>query len=213
MFSIPVACVLWLTIKFMNIFFHKITLNYWVFGLYPLFHIKKKLENTTVWKLDLILMWGGQDTYSDGSLRKEPQYLDNSKVEVNVTVRPTVSRPVCPCVRPPSGPVTNFSFSLKFSLVSCRFVIVWWEEGSVIYCCCWASSAQSLSGLSPVGLKTIFYCPNFFDFLCLEGQVRVFTSPSNRVAQENPNQALTRGANRTHSLLYVMIVANNVWNI
>jgi hypothetical protein len=47
----------------------------------------------------------------------------------------TSSRPVCPGVRPPSGPVTNFSFSLKFSLDSCGLVILWrslWrEDGSV----------------------------------------------------------------------------------
>jgi hypothetical protein len=32
-----------------------------------------------------------------------------------------------------------------------------------VYCCCWFSSAQSLSGLSPVGLKTIFYWPKSWD--------------------------------------------------
>jgi hypothetical protein len=46
------------------------------------------------------------------------------KVKVKVILRPTVSRPVCPGVRPPSGPVTNFSFSLKFPLDSCGFVIL-----------------------------------------------------------------------------------------
>jgi hypothetical protein len=46
------------------------------------------------------------------------------QVKLKVPLRPTVSRPVCPGVRPPSGPMTNFSFSLKFSLDSCGFVIL-----------------------------------------------------------------------------------------
>jgi hypothetical protein len=49
------------------------------------------------------------------------------------------------------GLATNFSFPLRFSLDSCRFVIlkrpVWREDGSVIYCCCWSSPAQSRYGL------------------------------------------------------------------
>jgi hypothetical protein len=46
---------------------------------------------------------------------------------------------------------------------SCGFLGVgrplWREDGSAIYCCCWASPVQSLLSLSPTGLKTIFYCP------------------------------------------------------
>jgi hypothetical protein len=88
---------------------------------------------------------------------------------------------VCPGVRPQLVPVTTLSFSLKFSLDSCGFVILrrplWREVWSVIYCCCLASPAQSLSGLSPAGLKTIFDCPNFWDSPNLEGQV-----PKDRVA-------------------------------
>jgi hypothetical protein len=95
-------------------------------------------------------------------------------------LRPTFSRIVCPGIWPPSGPVKNFSFSLKFSSDSCGFVILWRplqrEVGSVIYCCCWASPAQFLSGLSPAELKTIFYW----------GQVPLFISSRNRVAQVYP---------------------------
>jgi hypothetical protein len=61
------------------------------------------------------------------------------------------------------GPATNSSFSLRFSLDSYGFVILWrplWrEDGSVIYCWCWSSPAQSRSSLSPAGPKTILYCP------------------------------------------------------
>jgi hypothetical protein len=45
-----------------------------------------------------------------------------------------------------------------------------------MYCCCLASPEKSLSGLSPTGLKTIFYCPHFLDSANLEGQVAVFLS-------------------------------------
>jgi hypothetical protein len=45
---------------------------------------------------------------------------------------------------------------------------------------------QSLSGLSPAGLKTIFYCPNFWDSLNLKGQAPVFMFHRNRVAQLYP---------------------------
>jgi hypothetical protein len=42
---------------------------------------------------------------------------------------------------------------------------------------------QSLSGQGPTGLMSIFYCLYFLDSPNLEGQVPVFTSPRNRVAQ------------------------------
>jgi hypothetical protein len=35
---------------------------------------------------------------------------------------------------------------------------LWWEDGSVLYNCCWSSPAQSFSGPNPVGVATIFYC-------------------------------------------------------
>jgi hypothetical protein len=45
------------------------------------------------------------------------------------------------------GPAINFSFSLKFSLDNCVFVILqrplWREDRCVIYCYCWSSPAQS----------------------------------------------------------------------
>jgi hypothetical protein len=38
---------------------------------------------------------------------------------------------------------------------------LWREVGSVVFSFCWASPAQSFSGLSPTGLMSIFYCLNF----------------------------------------------------
>jgi hypothetical protein len=69
------------------------------------------------------------------------------------TLRPTVSRPV-------------FSFLLlKLSSDNCGFGDVGRplrrEDGPVIYSCCWASPAQSLSCPSCTGLVTTFYCLQF----------------------------------------------------
>jgi hypothetical protein len=119
------------------------------------------------------------------------QFVNN--LNVKVMLQTTVSRPVFLGVRQKLGPMTNFSFSLKFSSDSCGFIILWhphwWENRAVIYCCCLASPTQSFLDLSPVGLKIIFYCPNFWDFPTLEGQVPVFLSPRDRLAQLYP-QAL-----------------------
>jgi hypothetical protein len=48
---------------------------------------------------------------------RQPNRLLRAKVNV--------SRPVYPGARPQSGPLTNFSFSLKFSLDRCGFVVLW----------------------------------------------------------------------------------------
>jgi hypothetical protein len=89
------------------------------------------------------------------------------------------------------GPVTNFSFSLKFPLDSCDFVNLvrplWREGGSVIYLynCFWTLPEQSLLGRSSAELTAIFYCL-IWDSLNLEVQVPVFISPRNRVARLYP---------------------------
>jgi hypothetical protein len=64
-----------------------------------------------------------------------------------------------------------------------------WEDGSVVYNCCWLSPALSFSDPSTVGLITIFCCLRFETPPNLQGQVPIFINPRNRVAQLYP-QAL-----------------------
>jgi hypothetical protein len=106
----------------------------------------------------------------------------SSKVKVKVKVtrilRPTVSRPVCLGV-------------VVFCIDNCGFLDVgrplWWEDGSVSYNCFWPLPDQSLLGPSPEELKNIFYCL-VWDSLKLEGQVPVFISLRNKVAQLYPRR-------------------------
>jgi hypothetical protein len=94
-------------------------------------------------------------------------------------------------VRPPSGTRDQFfsSFSLKLSLDSWEFLIMgrplWREDESIIYSCCWASPAQSLSGPSSAELMTISIVSNL-RHIYLEGKLPGFISPINRVAQLYP---------------------------
>jgi hypothetical protein len=76
----------------------------------------------------------------------------------SLTLRPTVSRPVC------LRKSTHLGLKPRSLLLSdsCRFVDVgrslWREDDSVVHNCCWPSPAQSLSGPRPLGPATIFYC-------------------------------------------------------
>jgi hypothetical protein len=94
------------------------------------------------------------------------------------------------CRAPIWSPWPDFCFLSD----DCGFLDVWrplWrEDGSVIYLynCFWSLPEQSLLGRSPAELTTIFY-HLIWDSPNLEGQVPVFISPRNRVAQLYP-QAL-----------------------
>jgi hypothetical protein len=86
------------------------------------------------------------------------------EVEAEVNLRPTVSRPVCPGVRRPSGTCDQFFFLLEISfrhLRLCYFVAPSLTRGeSVIYLysCFRTLPEQSLLGRSPAELTAIFYC-------------------------------------------------------
>jgi hypothetical protein len=79
------------------------------------------------------------------------------------------------------GPVTNFSFAMKFlfrHLRFCKFVAPSLTRGRVcklLYNCFWALPEQSLLGRSPAELTAFFYCL-IRDSTNLEGQVPVFRS-------------------------------------
>jgi hypothetical protein len=87
-----------------------------------------------------------------------------TSVEVEVDLRPTVSRPGCLGVRRPSGTFDQFFFLLKIPfrhLRVCYSVAPSLTRGRVcnlLYNCFWAFSEQSLLGRSPSELTTIFYC-------------------------------------------------------
>jgi hypothetical protein len=96
-------------------------------------------------------IWGG-----DGVVDVE--------VEVEVNLRPTVSRPVCPGVRHPSGTRDQFFFLLEIFFLQlrvCNFVAPSLTRGRVcnlLYNCFWSLPEQSLLGGSPAELTAIFYC-------------------------------------------------------
>jgi hypothetical protein len=98
--------------------------------------------------------------------------------EVAVNLRPTVSH-------------DQFFFLLKISfrqLRVCYLVAPSLTRGRVcdlLYNCFWALPEQSLLGRSPADFTAIFYCL-ICDSPNLEGQVPIFMSPRNRVAQFTP---------------------------
>jgi hypothetical protein len=113
------------------------------------------------------------------------------EVEVEVNLRPTISRPFCPGVRRPSGTRDQFFFLLEISfrqLRVCYFVVPSLTRGRVcnlLYNSFWALPEQSLLGRSPAELTAIFYLL-ICDSTNLEGQVPVFISPRNKLAQLYP---------------------------
>jgi hypothetical protein len=96
----------------------------------------------------------------------------------------TVSRPFRLGVRHPSGTRDQFFFLLEIlfrQLQICYFVAPSPTRGRV----CNLLLLLVLASAVP-GLKTIFYCLNSWDSPNLEGQVPVFISSRNRVAQIYP---------------------------
>jgi hypothetical protein len=112
----------------------------------------------------------------------------SGNIEVEVNLRPTVSRPVCLGVRHPSGTRDQFFFLLEIPfrhLHVCYFVASSLTRGRVcnlLYNCFWALPEQWLLSRSTAELTAIFYCL-IWDSPNLEGQVPVFISPRKRVAE------------------------------
>jgi hypothetical protein len=117
-----------------------------------------------------------------------PRSRPTTEVEVEVNLRPTVSRPG---VRRPSGTCDQFFFLPEISfrqLRLCYFVAPFLKRGRIcnlLFNCFLALPEQSLLGRSPTELTVIFYCL-IWDSSNLEGQVPIFISPRKRVAQLYP---------------------------
>jgi hypothetical protein len=127
------------------------------------------------------------DLYIHSPIRLHGVVLNYVEV-AEVNLRPTVSRPVSLGVRHPSGTRVQLFLLLEIffrQLRVCYFVAPSLTRGRVcnlLYNCFWALPEQSLLGRSPAELTAIFYCL-IWDSPNLEGQVPVFISPRNRVAQ------------------------------
>jgi hypothetical protein len=107
-----------------------------------------------------------------------------------MTYSQSTSQPVCLGVGHPSGTCDQFFFLLEISLGQLRvcYFVARGRGCNLLYNCFWALPEQSLLGRSPAELTAIFCCL-IWDSPNLEGQVPVFISPRNRVAQLYP-QAL-----------------------
>jgi hypothetical protein len=115
-------------------------------------------------------------------------YCCNTKyLQVEVKLRPTV----CLGVRRPSGTRDQFSFLLEIFFRQLRvyyFVAPSLKRGRVcnlLYNCFWSLPEQSLLGRSPSELRQ-YFTVTFETPPNLEGQVPVFISPRNTVAQLCP---------------------------
>jgi hypothetical protein len=152
------------------------------------------------WSSQCIPVW---DLYNKefGKAHSPPSTV----IEVEVTLRPTVSRPVSLGVRRQSGTRDQFYFRLEIffrQLRVCNFVAPSLTRGRVcnlLYNCFWALPEQSLLGLSPAELTALCYCliwysPN------LKGQVPAFISPNNRVAQLYPRTLGIYGSETEHNV-------------
>jgi hypothetical protein len=82
---------------------------------------------------------------------------------------------------------SNFIFQVNTCCYS-PYVTFWRQDGSVIYNCCWSSSAQSLMS-EPRGTHDHILLSQIRDSHNLEGQVPVFIYSRNRVSRLYP-QAL-----------------------
>jgi hypothetical protein len=72
------------------------------------------------------------------------------KVQVQVTLRLTVSQSISLGVEPRMGLMTRYVLLLKFTVLFFVGRPLWREDGSVFYICCWLLPAQSFSGPSPL---------------------------------------------------------------
>jgi hypothetical protein len=115
------------------------------------------------------------------------------EVEVEVHLRPTVSRPVCPGVKRPSGTSDQFLFLLEISFRQLRLCycvapsLTWGLICNLLVQLLPGLARAVTLGSNPAELTAIFYCliwdSLIWDSPNLEDQVSLFIFPRNRVAQ------------------------------
>jgi hypothetical protein len=163
------------------------TLKCCVFGLSPSSCVLKTQEDQLL-ELQLFpfLRWGG-DIYSVRFLRNSwPQYWITQRQSQSyittdsLSVSPSWYQALIWDPRPIFAILDLFFDSFGFIDVERP---LWREVGSVLFSFCRTSPAQPFSDLRPMGLMSIVYCLYFWDSPNQEGQVPVFISHRNRVAQ------------------------------
>jgi hypothetical protein len=110
---------------------------------------------------------------------EESSWITCTYIEVEINLRPTVSRQPVLVSGSHLDPMTRFLFSvwrLRVSWCGASSPTRGWVRNLLV------QLLLGLSGPSPSELTIIFYCL-IWDSLNLEGQVPVFISPRNRVAQ------------------------------
>jgi hypothetical protein len=126
-------------------------------------------------------------------------------LEVEVNLRPTISRPVRLGARRPSGTRDQFFFLLEIFFRQLRvyyFVTPSLTRGRVcnlLYNCFWAFPEQSLLDRNPANLTAIFYCL-IWHSANLDGQVPVLISPRNRWRSYTPGHWADWSLNDTFRL-------------
>jgi hypothetical protein len=92
-----------------------------------------------------------------------------SLVTIHLIIIPTQSQSQCYFMTGSLPPVSlswqqvpwaswpPFFFNLNTCFHSPYVTPLWWEDGYVVYNCCWPLPAQSFLGPSPLGLVTIFF--------------------------------------------------------
>jgi hypothetical protein len=135
------------------------------------------------------------------------------EVEVEVNIRPTVSRPVCLGVGHPSGTRNQFFFPLKifFRLLRiCYFVAPSLRRGRV---CNLLGLAKAVTLGSHSAEFAAIFCCLIWDSPNLEGQVPVFISPRNRVAKLYPRALGLSTINSTRLELGQSLASSGGWSV